>query len=62
VVDIVSCEGDCWYKISARNPKALALLAAGGGNYGQKSIVHHIQDYIDCAKENPCLFKIPKVY
>ncbi|XP_021961981.1 UPF0415 protein C7orf25 homolog [Folsomia candida] len=61
VVDLVSPDGDSWIKISARNPKALNLLAAGGGNFGQKSIVDHVQDYLICAKENPCLFRVPKV-
>jgi hypothetical protein len=61
IVDIVSSNGDCWYKVSARNPKALCLLAAGGGGFGQKSIIDHVEDYLECAKENPCLFKEPKV-
>jgi hypothetical protein len=61
IVDIVSPDGDCWYKVSARNPKALSLLAAGGGGYRQKSIVDHVEDYLVCAKENPCLFRTPKV-
>ncbi|CAL8118274.1 unnamed protein product [Orchesella dallaii] len=61
VVDIVSCDGDTWYKISARNPKSLALVASGGGGYGKKSIVDHAIDYMQCAEENPCLFKPPKI-
>jgi len=61
IVDIVSSDGDFWYKVSARNPKALCLLAAGGGGFGQKSIIDHVCDYLECAKQNPCLFKAPKV-
>lgn len=61
IVDIVSSDGDVWYKISARNPKSLALVASGGGGYGKKSIVDHAMDYLQCSEENPCLFKPPKV-
>lgn len=61
VVDIVSSEGDTWYKISARNPKSLALVASGAGGYGKKSIVDHALDYLQCAEENPCMFKPPRI-
>lgn len=61
LVDIVSSDGTTWYKISARNPKSLALVAAGEGGYGKKSIVDHALDYMKCAEENPCLFRPPKV-
>jgi hypothetical protein len=60
-VDIVSPYGDEWSKVSARNPKSLALLAAGGGGYGQKSILDHAKDYLACARQNPCFFKSPRV-
>ena len=60
-VDVVSASGDEWCKVSARNPKSLQLLAVGGGGYGQKSILDHAQEYLNCAAENLCLFKPPKV-
>ncbi|CAG7833386.1 unnamed protein product [Allacma fusca] len=60
-VDVVSLHGDEWCKVSARNPRSLQLLAAGGGGYGQKSIVDHAYEYLECAEENLCLFKPPKV-
>jgi hypothetical protein len=60
-IDVVSWSGDEWCKVSARNPRSLQLLAAGGGGYGQKSIVDHAYEYLECAEENLCLFKPPKV-
>lgn len=61
VVDIVSEDGTEWFKVSARNPKSLSLLASGGGGFGRKTILDHAVDYLDCAKENECLFKPPRV-
>ena len=61
IVDIVSFDGDEWSKVSARNPKSLALLAAGSGGYGQKSMLDHAKDYLECANQNPVFFKPPRV-
>jgi len=61
LVDIVSMDRDEWIKVSARNPKSLALLAAGGGGFGQRSILDHARDYLQCAEQNYSFFKPPKV-
>ncbi|XP_014284641.1 UPF0415 protein C7orf25 homolog [Halyomorpha halys] len=60
-VDIVSDQRTKWIKVIARNPKALSQISKGEGEYQQKSIVDHAEEYLECAKQNAILFKPPVV-
>ncbi|XP_023708856.1 UPF0415 protein C7orf25 homolog isoform X3 [Cryptotermes secundus] len=60
-VDIVAEKGQQWVKVIARNPKALSQLSTGEGEFGQRSIVDHAVEYLECAHQHPHLFKTPKV-
>lgn len=60
-VDIVSGGGSIWNKVIARSSKALKVNAFGGQQYGQKSVLQQIDDFVYCAHQNPHLFFPPKV-
>nr|CAG4650457.1 EOG090X0CWG [Sida crystallina] len=60
-VDVVANDGATWYKVTARNPEALNEISKGKTDFGQKSIVHQTKLFLQCADENPHLFKSPKV-
>lgn len=60
-VDIVAEKGQQWIKVIARNPKALSQLSMGEGEFGQRSIVDHAVEYLECAHQHPRLFRTPKV-
>ncbi|KAJ9598471.1 hypothetical protein L9F63_010867 [Diploptera punctata] len=60
-VDIVSQDGQCWVKVIARNPKALSQLSTGEGEFGQRSILDHAREYLECACQHPHHFRKPKV-
>ncbi|KAB0801949.1 hypothetical protein PPYR_04135 [Photinus pyralis] len=60
-VDIICDEGLTWVKVIARNPKSLAQISAGDTGYGVRSIVDQAEDYLECAKQHPCLFRTPKI-
>ncbi|CAH0702762.1 unnamed protein product [Spodoptera exigua] len=61
VIDIISEEGRVWTKVIARNPKSLSALSAGKASYGARSILDQAEDYLECAKLYPCMYKPPKV-
>lgn len=60
-VDIVCDNGMKWVKVIARNTKSLIEAAQGRASYGAKSIVDQAEEYVQCAKENLCMFQEPKV-
>jgi hypothetical protein len=60
-IDIICDDGLTWMKVIARNPKSLSQICMGDASYGVRSVVDHAEDYVECAKLNPCLFQIPKV-
>jgi len=60
-VDIVCDGGFCWVKVVARNPKALQLNSQGGSQYGQRSILDQVREFVKCSKQNQKMFKSPKV-
>lgn len=60
-VDIVTEEKRKWRKVIARNPKALSQISVGDGEYQQKSIVDHAQQFLKCADQNVVFFKPPLV-
>jgi hypothetical protein len=39
----------------------LPLFLLGEGEFGQRSIVDHAVEYLECAHQHPHLFKTPKV-
>jgi len=61
VVDIVCEEGRVWVKVVARNPKALDLNSQGGNQFGQRSIIDQVKEFVTCASQNEVLFKPPVV-
>ncbi|KAL1505890.1 hypothetical protein ABEB36_005344 [Hypothenemus hampei] len=61
IVDIICDHGLTWMKVIARNPKSLSQIYMGNASYGVRSIVDQGEEYIECAKLNPCLFQTPKV-
>ncbi|KAK3926793.1 UPF0415 protein C7orf25-like protein [Frankliniella fusca] len=60
-VDVIADQGQTWIKVVARNPKALSLLSAGEGEYGQRTITDQAKEFVACASQHPFHFKIPKV-
>ncbi len=60
-VDVVGDGGLVWTKVVARNPKALDLNSRGGNQFGQRSIVDQVKDFLRCAGQNTKLFRAPKV-
>ncbi|KAK5649905.1 hypothetical protein RI129_000934 [Pyrocoelia pectoralis] len=60
-VDIICDGGLTWVKVVARNPKSLAQISAGDTGYGVRSIIDQAEDYLNCAKQHPCLFQTPKI-
>jgi len=61
VVDIVCDKGQTWIKVVARNPRALDLNSQGGNQFGQKSILDQVKEFVLCASQNEILFKSPAV-
>ena len=61
IVDVISDRGAVWNKAIAKNPKAINLNATGGQQFGQRSILQQVEEYVSCAKQNPYLFTAPKV-
>jgi len=61
VVDIVCDKGQTWLKVVARNPRALDLNSQGGNQFGQKSIIDQVKEFVLCASQNEVLFKSPIV-
>lgn len=61
VVDIVGNDGDTWIKVVARNPRALDLNSQGSNQYGQKSIMDQVKEFVKCSRQNPSMFKTPVV-
>lgn len=60
-VDVVADNGQTWIKVVARNPKALSLLSAGEGEFGQRTITDQAKEFLACASQHPYHFKAPKV-
>ncbi|XP_044259832.1 UPF0415 protein C7orf25 homolog [Tribolium madens] len=60
-IDIICDDGLTWMKVIARNPKSLSQICMGDASFGVRSVLDHAEDYLECAKLNPCLFQIPKV-
>ena len=60
-VDIVAEEGRSWIKVVARNPKALDLNSSGGNQFGQRSFLDQVEDYLACARQNTKQFAVPVV-
>lgn len=61
VVDIVSDKGRTWVKVVARNPRALDLNSLGGNQFGQKSIIDQVKEFVLCASQNQVMFAAPTV-
>jgi len=61
VVDIVCDKGNTWIKVVARNAKALALNSAGGNQFGQRSILDQVKEFVLCASQNEVMFSTPTV-
>ena len=60
-VDIIANEGLEWIKVIARSPKALDLNSSGGNQFGQRSLMDQVKEFVRCSKAHPKLFKIPQV-
>ncbi|PSN53703.1 UPF0415 protein [Blattella germanica] len=60
-VDIVAENGKHWIKVIARNPRAISQLYSGAGEFGQRSIIDHAVEYLECAQQHPHFFIPPKV-
>jgi hypothetical protein len=39
----------------------LSLFLLGEGEFGQRSIIDHAIEYLECAQQHPHLFRTPKV-
>jgi len=61
VVDIVCDKGHTWVKVVARNPRALDLNCQGGNQYGQRSILDQVKEFVKCAAQNEIMFSPPTV-
>jgi len=61
VVDVVADKGQSWIKVVARNPKALDLNSQGGSQFGQKSIIDQVKEFVQCSAQNELMFKQPVV-
>ncbi len=60
-VDVVSEGGLVWTKVVARNPRALDLNSCGGNQFGQRSIMDQVRDFLACARHNTRMFRVPRV-
>ncbi len=60
-VDVVGENGAKWIKVIARNPKALDLNSSGGNQFGQKSFMDQVSEFLACAAQNVKLFRPPTV-
>jgi len=61
VADIVCDKGRTWIKVVARNPKALDLNSLGGNQFGQRSILDQVKEFVRCASQNPIMFAPPQI-
>lgn len=61
VVDIVCDKGLTWMKVVARNPKSLSQISMGDARFGVRSVVDQAEEFIECAKLYPHLFRTPTV-
>jgi len=61
VVDIVCDRGQTWVKVIARSAKSLNLNSHGGNQFGQKSFISQVQEFVLCASQNEVLFEPPTV-
>ncbi|XP_023235551.1 UPF0415 protein C7orf25 homolog [Centruroides sculpturatus] len=57
VVDVVANDGQCWIKVVARNPQAMAHSSIGSCEFGRRTIIKQLEDMIECAKQNPYMYQ-----
>eukprot|EP00095_Tigriopus_kingsejongensis_P007623 snap_masked-scaffold995_size72343-processed-gene-0.7 protein:Tk07623 transcript:snap_masked-scaffold995_size72343-processed-gene-0.7-mRNA-1 annotation:"hypothetical protein L798_14662" len=60
-VDVVAAGGLVWIKVVARNPKALDLNSSGGGQFGQRTLMDQVREFLAAAHQNQKLFQVPRV-
>ncbi|XP_064489638.1 UPF0415 protein C7orf25 homolog [Ornithodoros turicata] len=61
IVDVVAGHGSIWYKVVARNPRALLVSSMGDGEYGRKTILDQLQEMTECSKHHPHLYHAPHI-
>lgn len=56
VVDVVANDGQCWIKVVARNPQAMAQSSIGSCEFGRRTIIKQLEDMLKCAQQNPFMY------
>ena len=60
-VDVVGDNGFLWIKVVARSPKALDLNSSGGNQFGQRSFMDQVDEFLSCSRANVKMFRVPTV-
>lgn len=60
-VDIVADQGLRWIKVVARNPKSLDQNSDGAGQFGQRTLMDQVREFVRGSRQNRKLFQVPLV-
>lgn len=60
-IDLICNEGYAWVKVIARQAQALHLVYAGGGHFGERSVVSQADTYLSCAQQHKFNYVVPTV-
>ncbi|XP_046883972.1 UPF0415 protein C7orf25 homolog [Hypomesus transpacificus] len=61
VVDVVANGGHTWVKAIGRKAEALHNIWQGRGQYGDKSVVHQAEDFIQASDQQPVQYSNPHI-
>ncbi|TRY68341.1 hypothetical protein TCAL_01406 [Tigriopus californicus] len=61
-VDIVADQGLRWIKVVARNPKSLDQNSDGAGQFGQRTLMDQVREFVRGSRQNRKLFQVPIVH
>lgn len=61
VVDVVANGGHTWVKAIGRKAEALHNIWQGRGQYGDKSVVHQAEDFIQASRQQPVQYSNPHI-
>ncbi|XP_030631465.1 UPF0415 protein C7orf25 homolog [Chanos chanos] len=61
VVDVVANSGHTWVKAIGRKAEALHNIWQGRGQYGDKSVVHQAEDFLEASRQQPVQYSNPHI-
>ncbi|XP_072524981.1 UPF0415 protein C7orf25 homolog [Salminus brasiliensis] len=61
VVDVVANAGHTWVKAIGRKAEALHNIWQGRGQYGDKSVIHQAEDFLEASRQQPVQYSNPHI-